>query len=207
MIRRTALLIFVALVAVACSTSAPPERAAYLLRAQASPDLAPADPDAMVGLTQVMIAPYLDRAGLVVAVGANQVREAQHHVWAEPLDRGIQTYLVARISALVGRELNTGFGAESTWRYRIDVKLDEFHGAVDGNVKIAGRWALVDRKERRALAGSRFTRSLPQHGKGYSGLVATQAALLDKLAQVIADALGDLPPSPPPKSPPPKASD
>jgi uncharacterized lipoprotein YmbA len=183
--------------AAACSTSAPPERAVYLLRAQASPDLAPADPDAMVGLGHVVVAPYLDRAGLVVAVGENEVREAQNHIWAEPLDRGIQIYLVARISALVGRELNSGFSAEGSWRYRIDVKLDEFHGALDGNVKISGRWALVDRKERRTLAGARFTRNVPQQGEGYSGLVATQLALLDTFAGVIADALRDLPVSPP----------
>jgi len=190
--RRHALLVPMALLAAACSTTAPPERATYLLRAKESPDLAPADPDALVGLAPVIVAPYLDQAGLVVEVGEYQIREAQNHVWAEPLDRGIETYLVARISALLGRELNSGFAGEGAWRYRVDVKIEEFHGALDGNVKISGRWALVDRQERRALAGARVTRSMPQQGEGYPGLVATQAALLDNLAQAIADALRGL---------------
>ena len=59
--------------------SAPPERSYYLLRAEVSNDLAAAPPDSAAGLGLVQVAAYLDRAGVVVEVGENQVREARFH--------------------------------------------------------------------------------------------------------------------------------
>ena len=100
----------------ACAGRPPPERAYYLLRAEVPENLSPLDPDALVGVARVVLADYLDRAGVVVQVGENQVREARYHLWAEPLEKSVRMYLHARISTLVGRTLNSGIESQDLWR-------------------------------------------------------------------------------------------
>lgn len=175
-----------ALLLASCA-STPPERAYYLLRADV-PELAAADPASLVGIGRVSVAPYLDRAGIMVQVDENRVREARYHLWAEPLDDGIWYYLRDRISSELGRPLNTETDADS-WRYRVDVSIEEFHGTLNGEAHLSARWSLRDVDSDEAIATRRFSQTMTQRRDGYPGLVDTQIALLDKLAQAIAQAL------------------
>ena len=169
--------------------STPTERSYYLLRAEAPGDLAPADPDALLGIARPSIAKYLNRAGIVIQVGEHQVREARYHLWAEPLDRGIRHYLSHRVSALLGRSLNTGPGTEDTWRYRIDVSVEEFHGTLNGEVRLVAYWSLRKLKNGTVIEAQYFRRTRQQTGDGYPALVDAQIELLDELAESIVQAL------------------
>ena len=185
----TAGLILALVLGLAACASAPPERFYYLLRAQIDGDLAPADPKRLAGIGPVRIAPYLNQAGVMVQVEENRIREARYHLWAEPLDRSIRYYLEDRVASLLGRQLNPGPGATDSWRYRIDVSVEEFHGTMNGEVRLVARWSLVDLKRDSVLETQRFARKLDQMGDGYPGLVTTQIALLDELSAKLADAL------------------
>ena len=172
--------------------SAPPERSYYLLRAEVSNDLAAAPPDSAAGLGLVQVAAYLDRAGVVVEVGENQVREARFHLWAEPLDRGIRIYLSDRIAAQLGYRLETGPGSVGPIRYRIDVSVEEFHGSLDGETKLVARWSVRDLEDDSLTLSRRFSKKSRQSGDGYASLVQSQLALLDDFAIEIAQGLTDL---------------
>ncbi len=169
--------------------STPTERSYYLLRAEVPGDLAPADPDALLGIGRSSIAQYLNRAGIVVQVGERQVREARYHLWAEPLDRGIRHYLSHRVSAVLGRSLNTGPGTEDTWRYRIDVSVEEFHGTLNGEARLVAYWSLRNPMNGAVIEAGYFRRTRRQTGDGYPALVDAQIALLDELAESIVQAL------------------
>ncbi len=163
--------------------STPTERSYYLLRAEVPGDLGPADPDALLGIGRPSIAQYLNRSGIVIQVGDHQVREARYHLWAEPLDRGILRYLRHRVSAGLGRSLNTGPGTEDTWRYRIDVSVEEFHGTLNGEARLIAYWSLRNLRNGTVVEAQYLRRTRQQTGDGYPALVDAQIALLDELAE------------------------
>jgi hypothetical protein len=181
-----------AFVLVGCAGSPPPERSYYLLRAEVDGPLAPADPKAQIGLGRVAVAPYLDRAGVVVQISPHQVREARFHLWAEPLNRSIRFYLSDRLSGLLGRNLNAGHGSQPSWRYRIDVDIEELHGTLEGEARLVARWSLRDLQRGITPVTQRLARSRQQTGDGYADLVRTLTALLDELADEMAAHLSDL---------------
>ncbi len=177
-----------ALCLAACAT-APPERSYYLLRAEVPGALAAAENGVLLGVGTVSIAPYLDRSGIVVQVDDHRVREARYHLCAEPLDRGIRTYLSDRIAASLGRALNNGSNLVDQWDYRLDVAIEDFHGTLNGEARLVARWSLIDTARDKLIVSQRLVRTKRQTVDGYPGLVEVQAALLDELATEIATAL------------------
>ncbi len=175
-----------------CAGNPPPERAYYLLRAEVPVSLAAPDPDRLFGMAHEPIAPYLARTGIVVQVEANRVREARYHLWAEPLTFGIRAYLHNRVSAELGRPLGGGPGTEGTWRYRVDVTVEVFHGTLGGEARLVALWAVRDLVEERVIEAGRFSRSQRQTADGYAGLVQAQIALLDELAREVARPLREI---------------
>ena len=138
--------------------SAPPEQAYYLLRVEPPPELRSADP-LPIGLGRISLPPYLDRAGLVVQTDEHSVREARYHLWAEPLDEGAWFYLRDRISSELGRALHPGPDLGNSVRYSVDIRINEFHGTLDGRARLVARWSVRDleqglrRRESTLLAG------------------------------------------------------
>jgi len=57
---------------------------------------------------------YLNNQGMSIAVGANQIRTANHHFWAEPLEEAISKVLVLDISRLLD---NTSPACSITWSW------------------------------------------------------------------------------------------
>ncbi len=169
--------------------SAPEERTFYLLRARVGDGSTSIGTGAVVTMGNVRVAPYLNRAGIIVQLGEYRLREARFHLWAEPLDRGISYYLGERVTALLDRTEDEEALARKLSRYRIDVSVDEFHGTLEGEARLVARWALREGKARKDIQTQRFARTKSQQGAGYAGLVATQIALLDELAEVIASEL------------------
>ncbi len=171
--------------------SAPPEHAYYLLRVEPPADLNAADP-LPIGLGRISLPPYLDRIGLVVQTGEHRVREARHHLWAEALDEGAWFYLRDRISSELGRALDPGQDLGGRVRYRVDIRINEFHGTLDGQSRLIARWSVRDLEVDSVVESQRFSQTRRQSGDGYPGLVDAQITLLDELARSIAQALRKL---------------
>ncbi len=179
-----------ALCLVGC-TSAPPERTYYLLRVEPPANLTAADP-LPIGLGRISLPPYLDRVGLVVQTDEHRVREARYHLWAEPLDEGAWFYLRDRISSELGRALDPGQDLGGRVRYRVDIRINEFHGTLDGQSRLIARWSVRDLEDDSVVESQRFSQTRRQAGDGYPGLVNAQLTLLDELARTIAQALRGL---------------
>ena len=184
--------------ALGCASKVPPERAYYLLRSaphefsalEAGQSNAGLDIDIDIG--KVGVPPYLDRMGLVVEVGTNEVREARYHLWAEPLHRGIHYYLEDRIAADLGQPLAAGPPSKDGWRYRIDVRVREFHGNVDGGVRLVASFTLTAVASGELLAEEQVSFAEQQPAEGYPGLVQAQISLLDRLSTSIAATLREV---------------
>jgi uncharacterized lipoprotein YmbA len=174
--------------ALACSSPAVPERAYYLLRGEGSAVLPPAMPEQRAGISKVSVAPYLDRAGLVLATGPNEVREARYHLWAEPLQRGIRYYLEEQISSKLGYRIGGGPSAQRSWQRLVEIDIREFHGTSDGNVKLTAS-VTVTSAAGEVLAIEEISARTTQTEAGYPALVAAHIMLLGEAADAIAPLL------------------
>lgn len=186
-------LVLLALVA-GCAGSPPAERSHYLLRAEAPRNLAPADPEAQIGFDPVRLAPYLERAGVIIELSDQQIREAAYHLWAEPLDQAIGLYLRDQVAIKLGHELAAGPGSKpDTWRYRVIVGIERLHGSLEGEVQLVARFTIRDQVEGTGFASVRVIETIQQAQPGYPALVRSEIDLLDILAGSIADALEQAP--------------
>ncbi len=187
-------LILTALILAGCTMggSAVEEPSFYLLRADTRLPDAPQPAPVSVGIGRVSIADYLAQAGIVVATSGDRVRPAHLHLWAEPLDSAIRLFLRDAISAEAGYLISADTARRGSWDYRLDIRIDEWHGSLAGDVRIRASWTLINTANDHEVAGHRFERTAMQADDGYEALVATQKRLLADLAGGIAASLVDL---------------
>jgi len=191
--RKLALLLLAALLLAGCSGGKKaPEPTFYLLRAEARVPDGPQNPPVRIGLNRVSIADYLGQEGIVVAISRDQVRPARQHRWAEPLDSSIRLFLRDAISSDLGYPVSADIGRRQSWQYRVDVRIDEWHGSLAGDVRIVASWLLIDVATDSELSRFRFEQTGALATDGYDALVAAQIRLLDALAAKIADSLREL---------------
>lgn len=171
----------------ACA-GAPSPKTLYLLRYDASfpTKLTPSWP--RVGLRDVAVAAYLDQPGLVVETAASEVRPAQNHLWAEPLDKGLTIFLRAAIASTLGEEVGMAARSAGDWEQSVFVSVEQFHGTMAGNaVLVATFW--ITPASGAVPSEYRFAQSLPLESEGYAGLVQVERILAERLAAAIAATL------------------
>lgn len=175
------------LFAVACA-SAPPPKAEYLLRYDTSFPSEPTPSEPRVGLRGVSVAAYLNQPGLVVENAESEMRRAQSHLWAEPLDEGMILFLRAATASMLGEEVGMVMRSVPQWEQTVDVFVEQFHGTMSGKaVLVASFW--ITPGVGAAPSEFYFARSLPLESEGYAGLVHAERLLVEELAAAIAEAL------------------
>jgi len=173
---------------VSCAAKAP-TRVQYLLRAEPSPRSVRVEAPIHVGLGSVTIAPYLRQPGLVVATEDGQVRAANGHLWAEPLDAGLRSYLRAEISDKLGYDISASGVDRSGWDYTIDVYVDRLHGTMSGTAILDASYQITPRAGAKKVADYRFSHAAGLPREGYSGLVSAETHLVAELAAAIVGSL------------------
>ena len=179
----TLLLIF----GVACA-STPPQKTQYLLRHEAptSRELPPGSP--RVGLRGVRVAAYLNQPGLVVETEDNEVRPAQSHLWAEPLDSGLTLFLRAAIASALGEEVGMVTRTVPHWDQSVEVFVEQLHGTMSGNAVLVASYQVTSGADSTPTE-FRFSRSIPLQSAGYAALVRAEKQLAKELAAAIVAAL------------------
>ena len=71
----------------------------------------------------------------------------------------------------------------------MDIRIDEWHGYLDGEARILATWVLIDVARDKVLSRHRFEQTGALKADGYDALVAAQADLLEALATAIAASL------------------
>ncbi len=184
--RAIALLLIAGLVG--CMSS-PPEPARFLLRAEPRIELTSRASTPVVGWPRVTLAPYLNRAGLIVEVAENQVREARYHIWAEPLEQGIWHYVGTQLGNELGYPLNRNMAEKTSWERQISLRVDKFHGTLDGRSQLVASWSITNFRSQEKVTQHSFSQTRDQDSAGYEGFVEAQIKLLDQLARAIAASL------------------
>ena len=183
------LLVFV--LAAACAGAPVPPSTYYLMRASVSDGVARVEAPVAIGLGRVDMAPYLSGSGLVLETGANEVRSARRHLWAEPLDASLRLYLRAQISNELGYEVSANAALQGAWDYVVDVSVEELHGTLSGEARLVASWRIARSDDAEELAAFRFARNRPLARDGYAALADAEIALVGELAAAIANSLRD----------------
>jgi uncharacterized lipoprotein YmbA len=191
--KKLLVLLISAFLLAACGGGGPrPEPSIYLLRAQ---DRAPDGPQSSpisIGIGRVSVADYLAHDGIVVATEGDRVRISRQHLWAEPVDSSITLFLRDAVSAELGFPIDGDAAKRLTWRYRVDVRIDEWHGSLDGNGRILASWTVMSVADKKELGQYRLERTATMDRDGYDALLNMQTGLLQSLSAAIAESLRNL---------------
>ena len=147
------------LVLTGCSGSVP-ELQKYLLRADTAAALAIDKQSDVIGIGSLTVASYIDGLGLVLETRPGEVHTARDHQWAEPLRESLRIFLARQISVNADRTILAQHHNDSHWQQRIDIRIDELHGTVDGSARLVAYWLLVNNR-REVVAEHRFVDNQP----------------------------------------------
>jgi len=164
----------------ACA-GAPVEPSYYLLRPDTAATSRALEP-APFRLGPVSVAPYIDRAGLLLETGPGQIRPARNHLWAEPVQDGVRALLALEISRALGRDIlpQDPHGTGPV----ISVRIDQMHGTRGGAATLVAYWSLIEAGN--TIIAEQFAETLPLAQDGYGALASAQKTLLQRLAGGIA---------------------
>ena len=177
---------------VSCTTTVP-EPAFYLMRGEISETTGRLDASVRVGIGRLIVAPYLlTSLGIMLETAPGEVRSANQHRWAEPLDAGLRWFLRAEIANAIGDQVGGGLVDLSDWDYTIDLYIARFHGTQSGTTILEAAYVIRPKAESEELREYRFSMTKPLLDDGYAALVAAQQNLASELAASIIEALQDL---------------
>lgn len=184
------------LILAACA-AAPPQSREYLLRPPLPEESAAyAARGPAVSLNAIWLAPYLDRGGIVLESAPNQLIEARNERWAEPLGMSLQRILQVDIARGGGVQVDLGPARREGSALAIDVRIYQFHGDLDGRVRLVAEWSLT------APGGAsqrfQFSQTRLSTAEGYPAIVAAQLALARQLGEAIGASLRPALAAPPP---------
>jgi uncharacterized lipoprotein YmbA len=165
----------------ACASSAPVTNE-YLLRAPALPESTAGALDRRVTLNPIWVASYLDREGIVVATSPHQITEARYQQWAEPLATSLQRVLQVEIARSANARVNTESTSGPESKLSINVRVYQYHGDLNGKVKLVAEWSLHPAGSRDGGTSYQFSSTMTTAAEGYPALVETQLALATQLA-------------------------
>jgi hypothetical protein len=144
-----------------------------------------------VGLGPIRMPDYLDRPQIVTRVGPNQVRFAEYHRWAQPLEGSFASVLMENLSILLGTNRIARYPWKSTTPIdcRIEIEVSRFDGRPGDRVFLQGRWTVFSQDRERVLVAKTSTLSEPVDGNGYAALVSAQSRAIAALGREIAEAV------------------
>ena len=174
------LIVLIALLQACASTT--PVTSEYLLRAPTLPEHSAGTFRGSVTLNPIWVATYLDREGIVIETSAHQITEARYQRWAEPLTTSLQRVLQVEIERSANVRVNTASTSGPESDLSIDVRVYQFHGDLNGKVKLVAEWSLQRTGASDEGSSYQFSRSAATAAEGYPALVETQLSLATQLA-------------------------
>lgn len=158
------------------------------------PELAGHQPGSIAGadaahrlvVTRPRLARFLDVDGLVLQLDDITLNEANHHLWAEPIDLQLERGLRARLATRLPdtRVMRDNGDSRRTSSAILRLEVDRFHGRFDGLAVVSGQWQLRDDKGE-LLAMAPFDVEVELARDGYPALVRALGRGWDRVVDEI----------------------
>lgn len=140
----------------------------------------------LLQISDVQLADFLNKSGLVLQLDDITLNQAKNHVWAEDLRRQINRGLQARLNRQ--SQPYTVVGPQTPADLRLSIDIHGFHGRYDGLALTSGQWQLKN-QQGEIQHIQRFELETALKESGYPALVRALGQSLDNLTQQIADYL------------------
>ena len=149
-----------------------------------------------LGIGPVKVPDYLDQAGIVTDLNANEYLVGEFSKWSEPLGMNISRILAKNLTSLVCTKIVSTFPWAGTLSldYRIIVDVIRMDGVLGENATLDASWMIYDGADRKKLLLAKMTHYKETFGgKGYEPYVAAQSRNVAALSRDIAEAIKALP--------------
>ncbi len=148
-----------------------------------------------VGLGPIKLPVYLDRPQIVTRENPNEVKLAEFHRWAGPLDADVSRILAENLSILLETDRVALYPWASTTPIdcRVEIDISRMDGKPGEHVFLHSQWTLLSKDRKKEWVRRSSTLSEPVNGNGYEALVAAQSRALATLSREIAAAVEGLP--------------
>ena len=137
-------------------------------------------------ITPVKLAEYLNTRNIIIQSNRYQIINANHHLWAEDLSRGIEKYLLTKLT-----ELNYKFTVSNGISYKnnipeyyLKLEFSAFHVTNNSQVTSKGKYSIID-KHNNLLLEKPFSYILSLQKDGYIHSIEKLNTTLDMLASDI----------------------
>lgn len=141
-----------------------------------------------LSITQLVLPDYLRQRGLAYQVSDTKIQLSTQHLWAEPLQSGIEQTLERALYRSGGIQVIPAKITSATADVSLALQFDDFIATYRGNVVLSGKYWLETGQSAKV---QRFHFALPQNSDGYESTVMAMRAALDKLAEHITTQLQD----------------
>lgn len=186
----SALALGLCLTLAACA-GAPPATQYYLLRGEPPTAVGQLTPSTRFAIGAVEVAAYIDQPGMVIETAPGELHAGKQHLWAEPMREAVRNFILVEVSRELGEDVFPRVFSEADTFFA--VRIDQLHGAGDGQAVLAAFWWI--RRGSEVLASYKFHETRALDTDGYAALARAEKALLADLAVKIADSLREAEPA------------
>ena len=198
MVMRLGLLALLLAGAAACTPTRPTEF--YTLATVTGPAARPGGSEGLtIGLGPISLPQYLDRPEIVTREGTNQMRLAEFHRWAEPLEPLITRIMAEDLYALLdARDVSPlPQRGDLPLDRAVEVDIGRFDADAAGEVVLDARWRLYRGDSTELLASGRsLVREPAAPVPDYAAIVAAMSRAVGQVSEEIAQAIAGPPPVP-----------
>jgi uncharacterized lipoprotein YmbA len=151
----------------------------------------------VVGLGPITLPQYLDRPDIVTREGENQMRLADFHQWAQPLESLLTPIMAEDLFVLLGAEdvIPLPQRREVPLDRAVEVDVNRFEADQAGEVVLDARWRVYEGDDETLLASGRSV--VTEQGApvpDYEAIVAAMSRAVGRVSAEVASAIsGDAP--------------
>ena len=154
----------------------------------------------VIGLGPITLPQYLDRPGIVTREGANQMRLAELHQWAEPLEPLLTRIMAEDLYALLDASdvIPIPQRGDVPLDRVVEVDIGRFDADAAGQVVLDARWRIYQGDNETLLASGRS--QVTEQGApvpDYTAIVAAMSRAVGQASEEIARAIASPPRVPP----------
>ena len=148
-----------------------------------------------IELLNLHVPRYLERTHIAVRTSGNSLQFSELNQWGEDLRKNLMRTLARNLAQLLSTaDISTPLSRSSSIPdYRLEVHIDQFEQDVDGFVRLAARWQLIDAGDDTPLgiraAELTGTRKLDEND--YDEMVSEMRDLFGQLCTSIAEEISD----------------
>lgn len=132
----------------------------------------------LIEVQSIALSDYLQSSNIVLQISDHELFFSANHLWAEPLQVGIEKVLVNRLAS--SQELSDEPALQ------LDVKIDYFH-IVDRDAVILSGSYVIANSAGETLLRQRFDLREPLNNSGYEYAVSVMSSILGTLSQKITE--------------------